>query len=159
MTHPMSLDHGPVSGPADMTALGTASAFRIRRLGARPLVFSGSELAMAMSFTPELPYWYELNIYRTDKQSFVLCVKQFYQAESEIDTSDAWEFESLAEVFDAIEAYDAGQDVRFDPGDMSSAPAAELASRAMALRAEVEASRAHFAGLAGELFQKLDDAA
>ncbi|MDG4648428.1 hypothetical protein P6F26_08220 [Roseibacterium sp. SDUM158017] len=159
MTHPLPVDHGYHAGPSEMASVGAATPFRIRRLGARPLVFKGTELAMAMSFTPQLPYWYEINVYRTDRQKFVLCIKQFFVAENETDTSDAWEFETLADAFDAIEAYDAGRDVRFEPNDIARAPAAELAARAMSLRSEVEAARAHFAGLAGELFQDLEEAA
>ena len=159
MSFPMSADQTQSATPAEMPSVGMVLAHRIRRLGKRPLVFKGTELAMAMSFTPGLPYWYELNIFRTDQQRFVLAVKLFFASENELDSSDAWEFDTLAEVFDAIEAYDAGRDVRFDTQGLADAPAAHMASMSMALRAEVEAARAHFGGLVGELFQQLDDAA
>jgi hypothetical protein len=159
MTHPMPVDPTYASAPAENSSIGTANTFRIRRLGARPLVFAGTELAMAMSFTPELPYWYEMNVYRTDRQSFVLRIKHFRAAEGEADTCDAWEFDTLADLFDAVEAYDAARDVRFDTARLAAAPAAELAGRAMSLKAEVAAARAHFASLAGELFQEMDAAA
>ncbi|MFW5881141.1 MAG: hypothetical protein ACOCTP_01305 [Roseicyclus sp.] len=159
MSFPMSAEQSHPLAPAEMPSLGAASAHRIRRLGKRPMVFKGSELARAMSFTPGLPYWYELNIFRTDQQKFVLAIKLFFASEDEMDSSDAWEFDTLGEVFDAIEAYDAGRDVRFDLQGLADAPAAQMASVSMSLRAEVEAARAHFAGLVGELFQQLDDAA
>jgi len=159
MSFPMSADQQQSVHSAEMPSVGSASANRIRRLGKRPLVFNGTELAMAMSFTPGLPYWYELNVFRTDQQKFVLAIKLFYSSEDEIDSSDAWEFDTLAEVFDAIEAYDAGRDVRFDMGGLSDAPAAAMAAMSMSLRAEVEAARAHFAGLVGEFFKQLEDAA
>jgi hypothetical protein len=155
----MTADHSQPVAPAEMPSVGMASAHRIRRLGKRHLVFNGTELAMAMSFTPGLPYWYELNIFRTDQQKFVLAVKLFFASETEMDSCDAWEFDTLAEVFDAIEAYDAGHDVRFDTQGLGNAPAAQMASMSMSLKAEVAAARAHFAGLVGELFQQLEDAA
>lgn len=158
MTHPMPVDQAYAPGAAETGSIGAANAYRIRRLGARPLVFSGTELAMAMSFTPELPYWYEINAYRTERQTFVLRIKHFRASETESDSCDAWEFETLADLFDAIEAYDAARDVRFDPARLAEAPAAELAGRAMALKAEVAAARAHFASLAGELFQEMEAA-
>jgi hypothetical protein len=159
MTHPMTVELGQTTGPSDMATLGSANTWRLRRLGARPLVFKGTELAMAMSFTPALPYWYEIAVFRTEQQRFVLCIKQFFVAESETDVCDAWEFDSLEGVFAAIEAYDAARDVRFEPGGLAGSPAAELAARALSLKAEVNAARAHFAGLVGELFQELDAAA
>ena len=150
----------PTEGPGEMPSLGNAATHRVRRLGARPLVFSGSELAMAMSFTPKLPYWYEINIYRTDEQAFVLAIRLFFQAEEEKDQVQAWTFDSLDEVFEAIESYDAGKDVRLPLGGFAddSAPA-DLAAKAFHLQAEVNAARQHYAGLAGEFFAEMETAA
>ena len=149
----------PQDGPAEMPSVGTAATHRVRRLGARPLVFSGSELAMAMSFTPKLPYWYEINIYRTDDQHFVLAIRKFFQAEDEKDQVQAWKLESLEQVFDAIESYDAGNDVRLPFSDFSDdAAPADLAARALHLHAEVIAARQHYAGLVGELFVEMEGA-
>lgn len=146
---------------ADVQSFGGAQAHRIARPGSRPLTFSGTELAMAMSFTPELPYWYELNIYRTDGQRFVLVVKQFFQSEDEEDRKNAWEFGSLPEVFEALESYDAARDVKMDAErfEMDGMSAAELATRAYELRARIEAARAHFAGLVGEFLAQVETAA
>lgn len=147
----------PSEGMADIPSLGMVTQHRLRRLGARPIVFSGSELAMAMSYTPQLPYWYEINVYRTDDQGFVLAIRQFFQSEDESDLVQAWSFETLAEVFDAVEAYDAGKDVRL-PKETFSADAApaDLAASAMRLQAEVNAARLHYAGLVGEFFAEMD---
>jgi hypothetical protein len=142
---------------ADTAPFGAATPRRLRRPGARPIVFSGSELAMVMSFTPELPYWYELNIYRTDAQGFVLAIQQFFQSETEEDRCQAWEFESLVEVFDALESYDAAKDVKI-PMDANASTPAEMMAMALELRAQVAAARANFDGLLGELFAELDAA-
>ena len=152
-----SLHQDQPSG-AQHFAMGVPS-FRIKRPGARPLAFDGIELAMAMSYTPALPFWYEINLYRTTDQRFVTCVKLFHQAESEQDTVRAWEFDTLEQAMDKLAHYDAGQDIRvqFDPSDATSS-AAELAACAMDLRARLMAARRHYESLVGEFFYDLDTA-
>jgi hypothetical protein len=151
---PMMDGHGR---PAEFPNLGAGAQYRIPRRGARPLAFSGTQLAMAMSFTPGLPYWYEINIYRTSDQRFVLVVKLFHVSEEQKDTVDAWAFDTLPEVFDALEAHDAARDVVTDVDwAHTGLPPAELAARALELRARIAAARQHFAGLVGELFAEMD---
>lgn len=151
----------PMSGGrAEMPSVGLARDFRIRRMGARPLVFRGTELAMSMSFMPELPYWYEMNIYRTEQQSFVLAIRLFFQSEEARDYVRAWELETIGDVFDKIEAYDAAQDIRLSlPDTLDTAAPAELAAHALDLSARVAGARAHFAGLVGELFAEIEASA
>jgi hypothetical protein len=150
----------PYPRAADPVAASGGARVRLPRRGARPLTFSGHELAMAMSFTPGLPYWYEITIYRTNDQRFVLWIRQFFVSEQEKDTSDAWMFDALPEVLDALEAYDAGRDVVADVGSARPGMApAELAAQAMELRARVEQARHHFASLLGEFFAEMDGAA
>jgi hypothetical protein len=145
---------------ADMPSLGNGSQYRLPRHGARPLVFSGTQLAMAMSFTPGLPYWYEINIYRTSEQRFVLAIRLFQVSEQNRDTVDSWAFDTLPELFDALEGYDAGRDVIADVDSVHAGlPPVELAARAMELRARIAAARQHFAGLVGELFAEMDSVA
>lgn len=136
---------------------GALSHFRLRRLGARPLSFRGTELAMAMSFSPEIPYWYEINLYRTEAKDFVLGIKLYFQSSDERDVSQGWQVKSIDEAFDLLVGYDAGGDVR--PGmsfeDVGASPA-DLAAAAFDIRARVEAARRHFESLVGELLHDLD---
>lgn len=130
--------------------------YRIKRIGARPLSFTGIELGMAMSFTPALDWWYEFNLFRS-MQGFILTVKRFHQSEDETDYCRAWEFDDLDAALTALESYDAAQDVkaeRFVPSQGASA--AEFAACAMQLRAEIAEVRAHFASLVGEFLHELD---
>jgi hypothetical protein len=152
-----SMHQDPSSHPGISHFASNAPSFRIKRPGARPLVFEGIELAMAMSFSLSLPYWYEVNLYRTTDQRFVATIKLFYRAENEQDMVKAWEFDSLEQALDKLASYDAGQDVRvtLDPSDLS-ASAAELAACAMELRAKIMAARRHFESLVGEFFYELD---
>ena len=142
----------------EMSYVGSAVLHRIPQKGGRPNVFEGTELAMAMSFTPGMPYWYEINIYRTSDQRFVVAIRKFFQSETEKDLHNSWSFSNIAEAVDHIEHYDPSNDLRIPMLDMDTASAAELASMAMSLKAEVEAARLHYAGLVGELFAEVESA-
>lgn len=143
-----------MTGPA---MIGQPMSYRIARQGARPLKFTGSELAMAMSFTPEIPYWYEVNLYRTTGSDFVVAIRLFHQSEDKRDTVEAWQFKSLDEAIAAIEHYDAAQDVDFH-GSMPGAElcGAEVTARALDLEARIHSQRQHYRGLVGEILFELD---
>ena len=150
-------DTGAEAGPAQTAAPAMSGMpVRLKQTGGRAMTFSGVELGMAMSFTPEIPYWYEINVWRTDRD-FVVAVKRFNQAEDDRDLCRAWRCASLGEVADRLEGYDAADDVvlRGDPlsDDMS---VAEMASMALELKAQVVAARTHFGGLVGEFLYEID---
>ena len=154
MNYPMSAGDAPRHNDAEISS--GAMSHRFPRPGQRPLVFQGSQLAMAMSFTPDIPFWYEINIYRTDSQDFVLVVKQFFQSAHEEDLVKSWRHDTLADVFDALENYDAAQDIHVTFTNSDDRCAAEYAALAFELRAKVQSYRGHWASLVGELFDELD---
>lgn len=158
MTNTLYAAEAPVApAPAEMSTPSQAmQQFRLRRPGARPVIFTGIELAMATSFTPELPYWHEINIYRTNDQRFIMALRLFFQSEDEEDTVQGWEFSDLPSLFDALEQYDASKDVKVAFKDFANASPAELTAMALELQAKIAAARAHFAGLVGELFEEMD---
>ncbi|MEO0697999.1 MAG: hypothetical protein AAFY84_18115 [Pseudomonadota bacterium] len=135
----------------------SAPVKRIKRVGGRPLVFEGSELAMAMSYTPTLPYWYETNLYRTTDNRFVACVRLFYVSADEQDTARAWECATLDEAIEKLVNYDAAADVRLTM-DYASHDfyAAEMAAHALDIRARAKGYREHYASLIGEFLHDLD---
>ena len=136
-----------------------AQARRIKRVGGRPISYDGSELAMAMSYSANLPYWYEINLYRTNEQRFVATVRLFFVSEQEDDRVQAWEFGDLDEAIEALIQYDAAHDVYLDMGlDTGTAAPAELAAYAMELRAKVADYRHHYKSLIGEFLYELDGA-
>lgn len=149
------------SGQSSVAAFSqSAPAQRIKRLGGRPLVFEGTELAMAMSFTPTLPYWYEANIYRTSDQRFVACVKLFYVSTDEQDTARAWECETLDAAIEKLTRYDAADDVRLTLANISTdLSAAEMAAYSMELRAQAKSYRHHYSSLVGEFLHDLEGGA
>lgn len=137
--------------------MAPTTPFRIKRSGMRPLAFDGVELCMAMSFVPGAPYWYEINVYRTAGQSFVVAVRLFFRSENERDRVRAWEFESFDQVMDCLEAYDAAADVRVEHfADEEQMSAADLAAHGFLLRAKAEAARAQYSGLVGEILHELE---
>lgn len=134
-----------------------ATAKRIKRVGARPLVFEGTELAMAMSFTPSLPYWYEINLYRTSDHRFVAAVRQFFVSSDEQDTARAWECDTLDAALETLLQYDAADDVRLSFDHLGSRQsAADMAAQALELRAQAHGYRQHYATLIGEFLHDLD---
>ena len=146
----------PNHGEAPMASM-QAATYTLKRLGARPLTFHGGELCMAMSFVPGAPYWYEVNVYRTVEQRFVLAVKKFFRDEDKQDFCRAWEFEDFGDVVKTLENYDAGTDVEVEvmPDDPTlSAP--EMAAHAFALRAKAAEARRQFQGLVGEILHELE---
>lgn len=152
------MDTANTSGVAPFAQ--SAPVQRIKRIGHRPLAFSGTELAMAMSYTPTLPYWYEANIYRTSDQRFVAAVRLFYVSSDEQDTARAWECDTLDEAIETLVRYDAADDVRLtlDHGNAERS-AAEMAACSLDLRAQAKSYRAHYATLLGEFLYELDSAA
>jgi len=137
-----------------------AKSFCINQIGGRPLRFEGSELAMAMSYAPEIQYWYEINIYRTVSQTFVVAVRLFYQSADKTDTVRAWESESIDDAIDTLVQYDAAFDVPVSVDvDVHHSPPAEVAANAMMLTAQISDIRQHFESLVGEMLFDLENGA
>lgn len=158
MNYPMSAPEMAAVAPAgDAVQSMPARSHRFARLGQRPLVFNGSMLAMAMSFSPEIPYWYEINIYRTDSGQFALVLKHFFQSQDEQDYVQSWMFDDLEAAFAALENYDAAADVRVHGEKLTDMAPAELAAHAYALQAQVASRRAHWASLVGELLSEVEE--
>ena len=160
MSYPMEDHSNDGAIPGSPQTIGQSQSFRIKRSGARPLKFTGSELAMAMSFTPDCPYWYEINLYRTTDSRFVVAVRLFHQSEDATDTIEAAQFDALEDALWHIETYDAANDLTVpmhqDPSDVSSA---ELAASAMELRSMIKIARHHYQSLAGEFLSEIELAA
>ncbi|MEM1065508.1 MAG: hypothetical protein AAF771_03045 [Pseudomonadota bacterium] len=160
MSYPME-DQAPADmmAPPPVANVGEARPFRIARNGGRPLRFSGAELGMAMSYTPEIPYWYEINLYRTSSGAFVLAIRLFHISDQKTDTVEAWEFDSLEDALWKIESYDPGADVDVAlKQDLDRMTPADLAAEMLELKARIAGIRHHYRSLAGEFLGTLDAA-
>ncbi|MEM6548597.1 MAG: hypothetical protein AAF713_12745 [Pseudomonadota bacterium] len=144
----------PISAAA---ALPEEAALQtLQRSGQRPLTFTGVELCMAMSFTPGSPFWYEVNVYRSDDNRFVVRVAMFTTAEDDPEVKRAWECESFGEVMDSLEIYDPAGDLHLGmPADAVGQSALDLAAHALSLRARAAEARRQYAGLIGDLLYEL----
>ncbi|WP_342070906.1 hypothetical protein [Yoonia algicola] len=159
MTTMMDIAHPEQAMQAGVAQFAQASTpYHIKRAGSRPLRFEGSELAMAMSFTPAIPYWYEINVYRTAQQSFVAAVRLFHQAEDRQDTVRAWEAASLDDAIEKLISYDAAHDVSLGVEfDVTTAPASETGALALQLLARISDIRHHYHSLVGEFLYDLEN--
>ncbi|MEM9707915.1 MAG: hypothetical protein AAF871_03930 [Pseudomonadota bacterium] len=140
---------------AELPLVGSATFFRLPQPGSRPNVFEGTELAMAMSFTPGLSYWYEINLYRKTDTGFAVAIRKFYVSEEFTDTVKSHCFETIDEAFNYIQNYDASEDLTVPGMEIEQGSPAEIASMALSLKAEVQTARAHYSGLVGELFAEM----
>ena len=148
----------PESAPAEPNYAMQPQKYSLKRMGKRPLSFEGTELCMAMSFHPKSSWWYEINIFRTVEQKFIVSVKQFFQSEEERDTARAWECDSFAHAMDILEGYDAADDVRVNVmADDPSLSLPELAAHALSLRARAEEARRQYQSLVGEILFDLEN--
>lgn len=139
-------------------ALGSAMDFSFKCLGSRPMAFRGSELAIAMSYSAEMPYWYEIGLYRTVEQEFVVAIKLFHTSADYRDTAQCWKSKTLDGALSLIEEYDAAQDVNVAPvPDPNRASAVECAAYAWDLRGRMGEMRRHYRGLAGEFLHDISD--
>lgn len=138
-----------------------ASRFRIKRSGARPFQFEGTELYSTMSYMPGTPLWYEVNLYRTTDGTFVIDIRMFTKSTDEGDRFTVLTAQNVAEVQEALETYEPAFDVNpgsFDPG-AEDTPIADLALATARLRLRIAEARRQFRDLAGELLYKLDSSA
>ncbi|MEM6932173.1 MAG: hypothetical protein AAF526_01170 [Pseudomonadota bacterium] len=144
--------------PVDPTTLELeAENFVLRRHGQRPLAFQGSELAMASSYVAGCAAWYELNIYKTVENDFVVRVHMYSNAPQQPEQTDAWRCAGLIEVFDTIEAWDASRTVRIELlPEEASLSVGELAASAVSIRSRIEEARHQYRTIVGEMLMDLD---
>ncbi|PJI91441.1 hypothetical protein BC777_0269 [Yoonia maricola] len=158
MTTMMEVTQPEQAVPAGVSQFAhTAMPYHIKRAGGRPLRFDGSELAMAMSYTSAIPYWYEINLYRTAEQGFVAAVRLFHQSEDKQDTIRAWEAATLDDAIDKLIGYDAANDVPLGTDfDVHTAAASEMGAWALQLMAHISDARHHYGSLIGEFLYDLE---
>lgn len=144
------------TGPT--ASIGQSGLVTLKRVGTRPLTFRGTEICMAMSFVPGTPSWYEVNVYRTAEQRFVVAIKQFFRDADEHDICRAWEFDDFDGALSHIESYDPADDIRVDVDPSAPMTLAELAAHALALRAKAAEARRQYRSLVGEILYDLENA-
>lgn len=134
-----------------------APAQSLRRTGKRPYAFNGKVLATVCGVTPALPYWYEINVYRTVIDTFVCDTRLFNKSPDLPDLFRVMEADTLDAAFDHLEAYDAAFDLGSvdELGRPGQSPA-DLALGIARLQMRADAIRAHYASVVADMLKALE---
>ncbi|MEO0498058.1 MAG: hypothetical protein AAF141_11950 [Pseudomonadota bacterium] len=131
---------------------------RLRRTGQRPMSFTGRELCSAMSYASGTPLWYEINLYQTDDDDFVVDVRMFSKSENERDIHRAHRVSTVDAMFEWLEGHDPILDIESDCMTLSSDTMSptEVALRAADIRMRVDEGRRQYRDLVGQILYDLD---
>ncbi len=131
----------------------------LRRTGLRSFAFNGSLVAMTCGVTPNLPFWYEINVYRTAAGGWVSDIRLFNKADGSIDMFRVAEHDDLDGVLDHLERYDPTGDLTLPPALTDpNASSATLSIHAAGLQMQVKQIGDHYRGLLAELLHRLEGA-
>ncbi len=130
---------------------------RLRRTGARPLNFVGTEICSATSYAVGPSLWCEINLHATDQDRFVADIRMFFKSENIADVFTVQEAESIDEAVSLLEAFDPGSHLAVDlPIGNLDVPAIEIALKAAELRLRLEEARGQYRDLLGEVLYDLE---
>jgi hypothetical protein len=135
---------------------GAMGEVTLRRNGARPISFTGSEIASSSSFSAGQSLWYQIHLYKTNENSFIAAIQMGAQSGLEHSSYSAYTCSNLEELVNVLENYDAAHDISANidlEGDIS---AAELALEAASLRLKIEEARRQYGEVVGEVLCKID---
>jgi hypothetical protein len=128
----------------------------LRRTGLRPYAFNGVLVAMVSGITPALPYWYELNVYRTVLGTYVSDVRLFQKDSDRSDLFRVEEHADLDAVMSYFESYDPADDLQPAAQVMDQSTSnTRLALAAARLQMEVNQISDHYKALIGTFLQDL----
>jgi hypothetical protein len=147
----------PVAAPIAPVEAPRPPLQKLRRTGERPFIGHISEVATSSGYSTELPFWYEVNVYRTPDDSLVTDIRLFNKNPNMTDLFRVREHEDMEAVFAYFESYDASADLT--PGrDVSSptASSAALALSAARLQLQVNQLTRHYEAMIGDLLQALN---
>lgn len=123
----------------------------LKRSGQRPFLFNGTTMATICGVTPNLPFWYELNVHKTVLGSYLSDIRLFHKSE-EPDLFWVVEHDDTDDLVGYFERYHPAADLtppQLAPERASSS--AELALWAAGLHLQVEQITQHYRALVGEL--------
>lgn len=127
----------------------------LRRTGHRPLTFNGVPIATICGVTPALPFWYELNLFRTVVDSFVCDVRLFQKSDAPERFTVA-EHDDLLDACAWFEAYQPARDIRPNIALSTIGSSAELAIAIASLRLEIDLAAEHYRALVGQLLTAVE---
>ena len=147
--HPALRDIAPprhVAEPAEVT---------LRISGGKPLRIVGVMIAEATSWSPSVPAWHEVSLYRTQGQECAASIRMLKKAMGETDIHHAELFASIEDALNWLEEFDPTADLApdFDASDRRVSTA-EIALFSAALRQHADAVTRQWRGLIGELLYR-----
>ncbi len=129
----------------------------LRRTGARPFRFQGTELSNAVGWAEKLTIWHEINLFRTNTGKIVVDIRVFRKAPGERDVFRVSECDSIEEAIGILETYDPIQDILVDvPLDDTTVSVAELSLSGVVLRQRIEQTRRQYDALLGDLLHEIE---
>ncbi len=149
---PGGLDAAP---PACFVETEAPAEHVLRVCGAKPLRIHGVILAEAHSWSPAVPAWHEVALFRTEGRECAVALRMRKKAVGEADIHHAEIFASLDEALEWLEAFDptSGLAPGFDASDRRVSTA-EIALASAALRQQADAVTRQWRGLLGELLYR-----
>lgn len=128
----------------------------LRRTGQRPFDFNGTLVAMTCGINATLPFWYEINAYRTRGDGWVSDIRLFRKEDGSTDLFHVAEHDDLDALFDHLESYDATGDL-VPPRELveGTASGTQLALHTARLQMAANQIVDHYRGLLGDLMIRL----
>lgn len=134
---PMSAREPGPAAPRGPRA-GGATAFTLRRSGARPLSFTGRRLAHHSGERSGAAQWHELSLYATEEGGYVAEIRVQGATQGEAGQFHVAAFEEMEAALRFFETHDARHDVASDiPIDDAALSPAELMVHAATLKVRV----------------------
>ncbi|MGI4730662.1 MAG: hypothetical protein ACRYFW_02805 [Janthinobacterium lividum] len=129
----------------------------LRRTGQRSFAFNGQILGTVCGVDQVLPFWYEINVYRTVVGTFVSDIRLFGKDAGAADLFRVAEHDTIDAVHTRLEQYDPSCDLPPVRYDATSVSAATLTLRAIEVRAEIRRINDHYQVTMGALLTALPD--
>ena len=129
----------------------------LRHTGYRPVAFNGQVLATVCGVDQVLPYWYEINVYRTVLGAYVSDIRLFSKGVDAPDLFRVAEHEDPDGLHAYLEAYDPCGDLPPIRYDEAATSAAALTLRAIEVQAEMRRITDHYRVTVGALLNALPD--
>jgi len=128
----------------------------LRRTGKRPYSFNGVAVATVSGITPALPFWYEINIFRTVSDTYVSDIRLFHKEADYPDFFRVEEHLDLETVFEHLEGYDPAGDLALSPSMPKwSTSNAALEFGVARLQMQVNRINQHYGSLVGALLHDI----
>ena len=131
----------------------------LRRTGLRTFAFNGQLLGTVCGVDQVLPFWYEINVYRTVLGTYVSDIRLFGKGVDAADLFRVAEHDTMEALQEHFEHYDSSCDlppIAYD-SDTGATSAAALTLRAIEVQAEIRRIADHYQVTVGALLNALPD--